>query len=221
MDLSILQTLQKTRVPNVPRVPNADVRRESITWEAKRQDTNENRHMSRRVPSGDGTQGTQSQTATCPAYAPSNGYTDQTVSEDGTQGTYGTREIGTVCTETAHWTWLVRYPNGAAFRCHFTPEQTRSQVKAAHPQAISVEPLPEQTEPMTPLHSKDERAVRGWLSAIRESDPELVSEYLDRCRRDSAALLYALGESSAGEAARPADRDLSDHMDWQRDKVAP
>lgn len=192
MDLSILQTLQKTRVPNVPRVPNVDVRRESITWEAQRQDTNENRHMSRRVPSGDGTQGTQSQTATCPAFALSKGHTDQTVSEDGTQGTHGTREIESICTETAHWAWLVRYPNGAAFRCHFTPEQTRSQVKAAHPQAISVEPLPEQTEPMTPLHSKDERAVRDWLAAIGESDHALIDEYLDRSRRDPAALAYAL-----------------------------
>jgi len=118
-----------------------------------------------------------------------------------TSVTSESNNAGAQAAEPAYWAWLVRYPNGAAFRCHFTPEQTRSQVQAARPQAVSVEPLPDEpTAQAMPLHSKDDRAVRNWLAHINETDPELIEEFMDRCRRDSEALLYTLRECAASEA---------------------
>lgn len=41
-----------------------------------------------------------------------------------------------------------------------------------------------------PLLPEDERRIRAWLAHIEESDPDIVSEVLDRCRHDLNARAY-------------------------------
>lgn len=47
-------------------------------------------------------------------------------------------------------------------------------------------------------------AVRAWLAAIGETDPELIEEFMERCRRDPSALTYAL---------RQAGRDFTEYRE--------
>lgn len=100
--------------------------------------------------------------------------------------------------ETAYWAWLVRYPSGATFRCHFTPEQTQSQVRAAHPEAISIEPIGREFGEQVDLETADEAVIRAWLTRINETDPDLIADCLDRCRRDPESLAYFLRGARVG-----------------------
>lgn len=104
---------------------------------------------------------------------------------------------GAQTAEPAYWAWRVRYPSGAEFRCHFTPEQTRSQVQAAHPEAISIEPIERELGEQVDLETADEAMIRAWLTHISETDPELIEEVLDRCRRYPEDLAYFAERASA------------------------
>lgn len=108
MDLSILQTLQKKRVPRVPRVPLNEKPITTASCENEQRDTIENSnvsHMSRIVSrpdsTGNGTQngtyGTQSEIGLCPKCVPSKDSTHQSLTANGTHGTYGTRKKTEVC----------------------------------------------------------------------------------------------------------------------------
>jgi hypothetical protein len=47
-------------------------------------------------------------------------------------------------------------------------------------------------EPRPPLAAAAEQAIRAWLAQIAETDPIIIAEVLDRCRRDARARAYFL-----------------------------
>lgn len=115
-----------------------------------------------------------------------------------TSVTSESNNAGAQTAEPAYWAWLVRYPSGTAFRCHFAPEQTRSQVQAAHPEAISIEPIEREFGEQVDLETADEAVIRAWLTRINETDPDLIAECLDCCRRDPESLAYFLRRARFG-----------------------
>ena len=47
------------------------------------------------------------------------------------------------------------------------------------------------TETKTALMTaEEEKAIRAWLAHIEESDPEIIAEVLEKCKRDSGARAY-------------------------------
>jgi hypothetical protein len=51
---------------------------------------------------------------------------------------------------------------------------------------------PPSLEPRLPLTADAEQAIRAWLAHIAETDPIIIAEVLDRCRRDARARAYFL-----------------------------
>ncbi len=43
---------------------------------------------------------------------------------------------------------------------------------------------------------QDEQRIRGWFKSIDEDDPEIIDEYLEKCRTDPSALAYFLKRAS-------------------------
>jgi hypothetical protein len=53
-------------------------------------------------------------------------------------------------------------------------------------------PTKTKTAPMT---AEEEKAIRAWLKHIEETDPELISELVEKCRDDQEARWYFLKRS--------------------------
>lgn len=48
-----------------------------------------------------------------------------------------------------------------------------------------------------PLAAIEARAIRGWLNYIGETEPVVIAEVLENCRRDTSARDYFLGRAAA------------------------
>jgi len=53
----------------------------------------------------------------------------------------------------------------------------------------------EQLEPIAELSQDEESNIRAWLAYIRESDPAIIAEVVDKCRNDQEARRYFLKRS--------------------------
>lgn len=50
----------------------------------------------------------------------------------------------------------------------------------------------EQPEPLPELSTDEEENIRAWLAYIEETDPEIITEVVDKCRDDLEARRYFL-----------------------------
>nr|VFJ59762.1 MAG: hypothetical protein BECKFW1821B_GA0114236_105017 [Candidatus Kentron sp. FW] len=76
-----------------------------------------------------------------------------------------------------------------------------------NPMAVMAVPQPAKSEnpgssivsngsiPKAVLSKIEETAIRDWLAYIKETDPEIIAEIMDRCRSDPEARAYFLGRS--------------------------
>lgn len=65
-------------------------------------------------------------------------------------------------------------------------------------------------EPVPTLAAEEQTTIRTWLAHIKETDPDIIAEVLNRCRTNLAARIYALGQ--AEEMPRtPPDYDDRRH----------
>lgn len=52
------------------------------------------------------------------------------------------------------------------------------------------------------LPSRAERAIRAWLDHIRETNPEIIKEVLERCATDPDALVFFMARATEVPAVR-------------------
>lgn len=50
-------------------------------------------------------------------------------------------------------------------------------------------------EPVPTMTAEEQTTIRTWLARIKETDPDLIAEVLNRCRTNLAARIYALGQA--------------------------
>jgi hypothetical protein len=71
---------------------------------------------------------------------------------------------------------------------------------------LSQTPLSE-GDPAAPLTPDEEKTIRHLLVRIGETDPEVVADVIDRCRRDADARAYFL-ERAAAELPEASEAGL-------------
>ncbi len=88
--------------------------------------------------------------------------------------------------------WLARLK-------HTSQEATTDQVPELR---LTVATVAEKPEPLTELPLSEEINIRAWLKHIEETDPDIITETVDRCRDDLDARRYFLMRSK--EVREPA-----------------
>ena len=104
----------------------------------------------------------------------------------------------------AHRWWVIRYADRDPVQVACYPEATHAEIMERHPDAIAAEPFtPTVRRPSAPLSAEDEAAIRAWLAAIDETDPEAIADVIERCRQDADARDYFTGQARMrGEPGR-------------------
>ena len=101
---------------------------------------------------------------------------------------------------TAHRWWVIRYADRDPVEVACYPEATHAEIMERHPDAIAAEPFtPPTRRPASPLSAEDEAAIRAWLAAIDETDPESVANVIERCRQDQDARDYYVGRAAEAQ----------------------
>ena len=98
---------------------------------------------------------------------------------------------------TAHRWWVIHYPDRDPVEVACYPGATHAEIMERRPDAIAAEPFtPTVRRPASPLSAEDEAAIRAWLAAIDETDPESVADVIERCRQDQDARDYYVGRAA-------------------------
>jgi len=101
---------------------------------------------------------------------------------------------------TAHRWWVIHYADRDPVEVACFPGATHAEIMARHPDAIAAQPItPTPRQPASPLSAEDEAAIRAWLAAIDETDPEAVADVIERCRQDQDARDYYTGQARMWE----------------------
>ena len=96
---------------------------------------------------------------------------------------------------TSCW-WLVHYPDREPLQLACRPAASLAEILARQPDAIAAEPFePIIRLPTSLLNADDEAAIRAWLAAIDETDPEIIADVLNQCRTDMDAQDYFVGRT--------------------------
>ena len=90
-----------------------------------------------------------------------------------------------------HRGWIVTGRDGTTVRASFAPAASLAEVRAAHPNAASIEPDMTRPEPpATAPTAENVAAVREWLARIGETDHATIAETIERIRADANAFAY-------------------------------
>ena len=111
-----------------------------------------------------------------------------------------TLKVGTGAAAPASLRWLIHYRNRDPSEAACCPEATHAEVLHLHSGAIAAEPFtPTTPRPSAPLTASEETVIRAWLGLIDETDPLIISEVIDQCRRDADARDYFIGRTLADQ----------------------
>lgn len=89
------------------------------------------------------------------------------------------------------WGWRVRYSDTELLEIYTTPTATHSEVLRDFPGALSAEPFTRSLkQPSGPISAEQEATIRAWLARIKEADPYIIADVLERCRNDADARDY-------------------------------
>jgi len=95
---------------------------------------------------------------------------------------------------------VIHYPDRDPVEVACFPGATHAEIMERHPDAIAAEPFtPHTRRPASPLSAEDEAAIRAWLAAIDETDPESIADVIERCRQDADARDYFTGQARMRE----------------------
>jgi hypothetical protein len=98
-------------------------------------------------------------------------------------------------TETS-WRWLIHFVDRDPMEVTCSPEASHAEILAWYPSAVAAEPVTLTARPSGPaMTPAEESAIRGWLARIREDDPAIVTEVIERCLRGAETRYYFIGVS--------------------------
>lgn len=96
--------------------------------------------------------------------------------------------VGAGDLETASRWWLIHYPDRDPVEVACCPEATHADILERYPDALAAEPFTRTIrQPLTPLSTDEEKAIRDWLAMINELDPAIIAEVIEQCQQDTDA----------------------------------